>query len=131
MASTFVVSWLAVCALRLDFRARFLDLALTQVVARLEETAAKKNAYTSAFDLTFDREEEAEPYVPVDARYPARRRAQRLSYAVWPVLANYWGSLELQPALEAESTSDRLRQVLLRLRALTSQIEDKGYGDLV
>ena len=49
-------------------------------------------------------------YVPVDARYPARRRAQRLSYAVWPVLANYWGSLELQPALEEESTSDRLRQ---------------------
>ena len=107
------------------------SFALTQVVARLEETAAKKNAYTSAFDLTFDREEEVEPYVPVDARYPARRRAQRLSYAVWPVLANYWGSLELQPALEAESTSDRLRQVLLRLRALTSQIEDKGYGDLV
>ena len=56
---------------------------------------------------------------------------EKPAVAVWPVLAHFWGGLELQPALEVESTSDRLRLALLRLRVLKEQVEDKGYGDLV
>ena len=110
------------------------SFALQRVVKQLDEAAAMRNAYASAFDLAFDEGDSdggSEGYVAVHRRYPPRRRAQRLSYAVWPVLANYWGGLELQAALEVESTCDRLRLALLRLRALSAQIDDKGYGDLV
>ena len=46
---------------------------------------------------------EAEPFEPVDAGYPARRRAQRQAPAHWQVIANYWAGLELQPVLEVEA----------------------------
>lgn len=105
------------------------NFGLQRVVAELEKAEATRKAYSSAFELEF--ESDPEPYQPVDSLYPPRRRAQRLSFSVWPVLAQYWGGLEMQPALEVESTGDRLRIVLLRLRALMSQLEDKGYGDLV
>ena len=42
------------------------------------------------------------------------------------MIANYWKGLELQPVLEVESTSDRLRMGLVRLRALAEQL--KGMG---
>ena len=42
---------------------------------------------------------------------------------IWQVIANYWEGLELQPALEVESTSDRLRMGLIRLRALAEQLK--------
>ena len=60
-------------------------------------------------------------YVPVDhSVYPSRRRAQRLSWAVWGVIAGQ--GVELQPLLDASSTSDRLRMALLRMRDVMKQI---------
>ena len=106
------------------------SFALQRVVSELRKADATRRAYGGMFGIEYD-DEGAEEYVDLDERYPPRRRAQLLSYSIWPILANYWGGLELQPALEAESTSDRLRVGLLRLRALKSQIEDKGYGDLI
>ena len=64
---------------------------------------------------------ETSEYVRVDARYPARRRAQRLSYSVWQVIASYVEGLELTPVLEVPSVADRLRLALIRLRDLTAQ----------
>ena len=108
------------------------SFALQRVVSELQKAEATKSAYAGLFGIDFDEEDASyEPYVAVDERYPPRRRAQRLSYSIWQVIAAYWGGLELQPALEVESTSDRLRMALLRLRALAEQIKDKGYGDLV
>ena len=54
-------------------------------------------------------------FVPVDGSvYPARRRAQRLSFAVWAVIGGQ--GVELQPLIDAHSASDRLRMALLRMR---------------
>ena len=54
-------------------------------------------------------------YIPVDGEhYPARRRAQRLSFAIWSVIGGE--NVELQPLLDVRSTSDRLRFALLRCR---------------
>ena len=51
--------------------------------------------------------------------YPARRRATRLSYAIWAVLAPE-GS-PLQRVLEVTSTAERLRFAILRMRLLTGR----------
>ena len=59
-------------------------------------------------------------YVPHDRTYPARRRAQRLSYAIWAVVGG--AGVDLQPLLEAPSTSERLRLALLRMRAVAEQL---------
>ena len=60
-------------------------------------------------------------YVPVDHEiYPARRRAQRLSFAVWAVIGGQ--DVQFQPLLDASSTSDRLRLALLRMRDVMRQI---------
>ena len=61
-------------------------------------------------------------FVPVDHEYyPARRRAQKLSYAVWAVIGGE--GVELQPLLEVESTGDRLRLALQRVRDVMQQIQ--------
>merc|ERR1711871_1814768 len=104
------------------------SFALQRIVTELRRAELAKAAFASTFGMSFDKSDDPEPYDELDPRYPVRRRAHRLSFSAWQVLANYWGGLELQPALECESTTDRLRMVLLRLRALASQIEDKGYG---
>lgn len=63
--------------------------------------------------------DEPVPFVPCDAaRYPPRRRAQKLSCLVWPTICQ--DNDQLQAALEAGSTADRLRLALLRLRALNA-----------
>ena len=60
-------------------------------------------------------------YVPADhANYSARRRAQRLSFALWAVIGGQ--GVELQPLLDTGSTSDRLRMALLRMRDVVEQI---------
>lgn len=60
-------------------------------------------------------------YVPTDhARVPVRRRVQRLSFAIWGVIAGQ--GVALQPLLDACSTKDRLRMALLRMRDVMSQI---------
>ena len=56
-----------------------------------------------------------------DKGYPLRRRAQRLSYAIWTLLSQ--DPVELQRVLETPSTSERLRMALLRLRALRKEVE--------
>ena len=61
-------------------------------------------------------------YVPYDhAVYPARRRAQRLSFAIWAVIGG--DGSELQPLVEAESASDRLRLALRRMRDVAAQLK--------
>ena len=108
------------------------DFALQRVATQLQAAEASKAETLviggSASDvLGYDvAADEAEPFTQADASYPARRRAQRLSFSIWPVIANYWKGLELQPVLEVESTSDRLRMGLVRLRALAEQL--KGMG---
>ena len=110
------------------------DFALLRVATQLRAAEAAKSATDaetlviggSASDMLGYDPGEAEPFEPVDAGYPARRRAQRLSFSIWQVIANYWAGLELQPVLEVESTSDRLRMSLIRLRALAEQL--KGMG---
>ena len=70
----------------------------------------------------FDVTDDPEPYNPYSELWPARRRAQRLSFAVWPAIREQNG--DLQRVLEAASTSDRLRMAVLRLRALREQIKE-------
>ncbi len=55
------------------------------------------------------------------AHYPARRRAQRLSYAIWAVIGGQ--GVDTQPLLEEESTSGRLRSALLRMRAMKAVVD--------
>ena len=50
---------------------------------------------------------------------PSGRRATRLSYAIWAVLAPE-GS-PLQRVLEVTSTAERLRFAILRMRLLTGR----------
>ena len=60
-------------------------------------------------------------YIPVDhENYPARRRAQRLSWAVWSVIGAQ--NVELQPLLDEQSTKERLRFALLRCRDIMKQL---------
>ena len=56
--------------------------------------------------------------------YPARRRAQRLSFALWPWMSD--AQQELQAALEATSTADRLRMATLKVRKVRKQIARSG-----
>ena len=51
---------------------------------------------------------------------PPRRRAQRLSYAIWAVIGGE--GAEQQPLLEADSTADRLRIALRRMRDVAAQL---------
>lgn len=52
---------------------------------------------------------------------PPRRRAQRLSYAIWTVIGGE--GAEQQPLLEAHSSADRLRIALRRMRDVTAQLQ--------
>lgn len=54
-------------------------------------------------------------------RYPAHRRAQRLSFAVWPLLSR--SQPVLQRALEASSTMARLRMATAHMRELREQAD--------
>ena len=51
---------------------------------------------------------------------PPRRRAQRLSYAIWAIIGGE--GAEQQPLLEAHSSADRLRIALRRMRDVTAQL---------
>ena len=59
-----------------------------QVVALREQAAAKR-----AMDI-FDVTDDPEPYIPYSELWPARRRAQRLSFAVWPAICEQNGDLQ-------------------------------------
>ena len=71
-------------------------------------------------------------YVPADESLPALHRAHRLSYAIWSVLSDESDNSymvkddefgDVQPALEATSTSERLRLALLRMREISKNLE--------
>ena len=63
----------------------------------------------------------ASAYTPAADAYPPRRRATRFSYAIWAVISPE--GEELQPVLEAEGASERLRLALLRMRDLAGRLE--------
>ena len=54
-----------------------------------------------------------------DFGYPLRRRAVRLSYAIWAIISE--DSAPLQRVLEATSAAERLRFAVLRMRTLTGR----------
>ena len=83
-----------------------------------------KVAKQLAADSAEQEADDPEPYVELHPEYPARRRAQRLSYSVWLVIREE--GLELQPLLETASTSDRLRMALIRLRELAERLPPAG-----
>lgn len=63
----------------------------------------------------------ASAFVAADSeRYPALRRATKLSYAIWAVIRD--GDEPVQHVLEAASTSERLRLALLRLREISGRV---------
>ena len=69
----------------------------------------------------------------VDEGYPARKRAERLSWMIWSVIGdqkvgvNSFEGSPYQPLIEAESSAERLRMALLRLRELRNMLrKDKG-----
>ena len=94
------------------------EFALTKAVVALRNKAASQRS----FDM-FDERDDPEPYVPHSPElYPSRRRAQRLSFALWTLIRQE--NRDLQPILEVQSTSDRLRMAILRLRELRRDILD-------
>ena len=96
------------------------EFLLEDVVAKLREQAASQRAMAMFNPSVAD---EIEPFVPCSRElYPPRRRAQRLSFAVWVLIAGGDNEL-LQRALEAPSTADRMRMAMLRLRELRAQLE--------
>ena len=63
----------------------------------------------------------AEPFVRCDTQlYTARRRQQRLSFCVWTAIAQ--DPSQVQRALEATSTRERLEQASRRLRMLREEL---------
>lgn len=70
-------------------------------------------------------------FVPVDKSYPDRRRAERLSWVVWQVIAGERMTLtsddgwHLQEVLDSQSTADRLRLALLRMRTLKAGLVEE------
>ena len=92
------------------------DFMLDTVAADLRKAATRRRSQTM---LSY--QNDPAPFIPAHRHYPLRRRAQRLSYSIWIVLKE--PGLDLQPLLDTESTTDRLRMVLLRLRELLAREE--------
>ena len=86
------------------------DFILGSVVVDLRKAAAKRRARTNLGPVY-----DPAPYVPTHARYPPRRRAQRLSYSIWIVLKE--PGLDLQPPLDTASTARGSARVAADSRA--------------
>lgn len=96
------------------------EFLLKEIVISLRQEAAMKRS----MDM-FDQKSDPEPYIPYSAElYPARRRAQRLSFSIWTMIRDQ--NRDLQRVLEVSSTSDRLRLALLRLRELRERFKTNG-----
>ena len=96
------------------------EFLLEQSAIALREQAASARSMAMFNPSAADA---VEPFVPCSHElYPARRRAQRLSFAVWALIAG-GDNAAVQRALEATSTADRLRTAMLRLRELRSEAE--------
>eukprot|EP00965_Chrysotila_dentata_P115480 3816216-Pleurochrysis_carterae.AAC.1 len=94
------------------------DFVLNKIVVELRALAARRR--NLAFTLADTDDPDPEPYIPVYSEYPARRRAQMLSYVVWLVTAEE-GS-DLQNVLETSSTQQRLRMAERRLKELSERL---------
>jgi len=74
-------------------------------------------------------------YEPVDEGYPARKRAERLSYMLWAVIGdqkvgvNAFGGSPYQVLMEAEGTAARLRMALEKLRELKEAVNSNSEDD--
>ena len=87
---------------------------LDEAANALRESALRESPATADGDAS-------EPFVPHSkTEYASRRRQQRLSCAVWPVLSR--DNNELQRALEATSTKERLRLAARKVRELREQL---------
>ena len=97
-----------------------------------------KQAAQRSMDM-FNPSDDPEPYIPCrcegatdedgaddSSRYPARRRAQRLSFSVWCIVRAE--NADLQRPLEAASTSERLRMAVLRIREMRDEARMRGGG---
>ena len=72
-----------------------------------------------------DRACDAQAFVHVPREYPARRRAQRLSFAVWVLLDPLVeGAREQarQPVLETKDTASRLRAAIARISEINAAL---------
>ena len=69
-------------------------------------------------------------YVPMDERYPASRRAERLSWVVWEMIGdqrigvNSMEATPYQALIEAEGTAERLRLALLKTREIKERLRN-------
>ena len=84
-----------------------------QLAARLDREGASVGTYSQA------------PFVHVPREYPARRRAQRLSFAVWVLLDPLVeGAREQarQPVLETKDTASRLRAAIARISEINAAL---------
>ena len=67
-------------------------------------------------------------YVPLDAAYPPRKRAERLSWVIWAIIGdqkvgvNLLGGSPFQALLEASGTAERLRLARLKLREVKEKL---------
>lgn len=101
------------------------DFELQVVAARL---ALDYNLQNEAY-IGPDGDVRKMSYVPVDAAYPARKRAERLSWVIWAIIGNQkigvnaYGGSPYQKVIEAEGTSERLRLVLMRLREIQRELQ--------
>eukprot|EP00747_Dinoflagellata_sp_TGD_P178782 gnl/TRDRNA2_/TRDRNA2_28383_c0_seq1.p1 gnl/TRDRNA2_/TRDRNA2_28383_c0~~gnl/TRDRNA2_/TRDRNA2_28383_c0_seq1.p1 ORF type:complete len:613 (+),score=101.51 gnl/TRDRNA2_/TRDRNA2_28383_c0_seq1:158-1996(+) len=101
-----------------------LNIIVEQLDIRHRNLTATANASPPAAGTT-----RAISYVPVDPRYPLRKRAERLSWVIWAIIGtqkigvNAFGGSPYQEVLEAEGTADRLRLALRKMRELKQQIQ--------
>ena len=93
------------------------EFVLTRVAEQLGEAAATQRVMDN-----FDPADDPEPFEPVGADYPPRRRAQRLSYSIWAMVRE--DNRDLQAVIETKGTGDRLRSALLRLRELRKMVSE-------
>ena len=92
-----------------------LEFVLGNIVTEIKSAERKRRSLASPA-ISYD----PEPFVPLDPRYPPRRRAEKLSYSIWLVIREE--GLDLQPLLDTMSTADRLRMALGRLRDLSERL---------
>ena len=86
---------------------------------RLAQSREARAQLARAFAADADQQAQPLPEEPADSGYPLRRRAMRLSYAIWTMLSEE--GAPLQRVLEVKSTAERLRYAVLRMRVLTGR----------